>query len=193
MAADNSIQPAPPGLLSLLALKTKGMNPSQLADSVVPVVDLTHWYGMDALTLQQGTDNTSLASAARYMSVLTFASTPLVVPNNEIWWVKAYTVTLAYPGTLTNYDIQSFRPVIRLPQVGIDSQRGLVVGDTALAFAYNTAATLGSGNTVVGPSLRDVWAPPGSDFAYYISGGFLDAAAGPATVRGLALVNRLLV
>jgi hypothetical protein len=76
------IQRVPAGLLSLLGLKAGGVNPSVLSDTVQPMLDLSALYGVGAA---------QFLTVGGNVVVGLFAST-LIVPDNEVWYVRNYTV-----------------------------------------------------------------------------------------------------
>lgn len=75
----------PEGMLSLLASKTDGTNPSDLMEAVRPTLDLLAFY------------QTSL-EAASFSGAFAGLGTDLVVvvPSNEIWLVHACHITAVY-------------------------------------------------------------------------------------------------
>lgn len=85
------LQPAPPGLLSLLQLKQRGKNPDTLSDTVVPVVDLTEWYAvLDREFLQWELVMDGGAGGAEFAFNFVAgadAASSIIIPNDEVWFV----------------------------------------------------------------------------------------------------------
>jgi len=183
--SSGKIQPAPPGLLSKLALKQNGPNPTDLSDQVVPIIDLTNWYSADASVPVVGIDLT-LGSGVLFQTILGFSSQPLVVPDNEIWWVRGFEVELAGNGLITVVDIYELFPVLLYREVA-SGLRGRITGESR---PFNgTGIPPGDAQLFTSPSIRDLWAPPGSEFAFGLYGSFIFAGAF-VTVRGMAMVDK---
>lgn len=76
----------PPGLLDLLLTQQQGKNPSELGDVVSPVMDLTHFYGSERLTV----DSVLLAVSA------VGAFSRITVPDGETWLVHFTGMNVAF-------------------------------------------------------------------------------------------------
>jgi hypothetical protein len=83
------LQPAAPGLLSLLQLKQRGRNPDTLGDVVTPVIDLTEWYHViDREYLTWSREFDGGAGGADFGIPFTDGDTDqVVVPIDEVWFV----------------------------------------------------------------------------------------------------------
>jgi hypothetical protein len=143
----------PQGLLSLLALKETGKNPSQLLDSVQPSFDLVQWYltriELTERALFGGAPSVTFASGAHGQVAFTFGGNNCVVPNNQIWWVSHMQVD----GTLLA--AESIRLACDIITPNISSWlAGLDYNDVVTARARDFAAFSQSG----------FWAPPSSIF-----------------------------
>lgn len=78
------IQSFPPGLLAFFGIKNGGSNPSALAETLAPIVDLTEWYRVQ----QYQTIVTTSADWGAGNGLL-LADT---VPQNQVWIVRDLTV-----------------------------------------------------------------------------------------------------
>lgn len=86
------IQTIPSGLLGFLQLKNMGRNPSELVDALSPTLQMNDWYFMSrAEQLPVGSRN--VANGA--VGILPWTTNPLIVPNEEAWWVIDYNVTVS--------------------------------------------------------------------------------------------------
>lgn len=169
------LQPAAPGLLSLLQLKQRGANPDSLSDTVVPVIDLTHWYGIDQQKVAFSYGNFSGAALYSSSFLLTAPAT-ITVPDDEYWWVSDVQVAISgNSATITAWGVQALAPVVffRESDQGV---RGTMIGQSNPA---SSSAALGglaaSGFALRSPSLRDFWAPPGAQFGAALTGFVTDA------------------
>lgn len=72
-------QTAPRGLLGFFGLKTEGQNPNEFSDTIVPVVDVTDFYG--ARRIEEATNSSTGEVAA--------ASIQINVDARHQWWVRA--------------------------------------------------------------------------------------------------------
>jgi len=182
-----ALQPAAQGLLSLLQLKQRGSNPDTLADTVVPTIDLTHWYGQESL--QAVGDQFVLTTAVVYANLLLVgAFGNLVVPSGEIWWVQDYRVVIeGTVGTTTAINVNALHAaVLSARESGVG--RASLIGEPSRPFTTVGAA----GMVFAAPSLRDFWATAGSGFGAYLNGSVTDAV-NPLRIFGIANVVRLKV
>lgn len=192
-----TVNPAPPGLLSLLELKQQGENPNRLSDTVVPVVDLTHWYGQDRLESVAGYQ--FLGDGIFYSDVIPFITQPLTVPEGEVWWVDHYSVLLFFdtaPAT-TLLAYHQLAPVViprNIPLPLATFGANYLVGESAPAFSSVVAGAVpASGGYVTSPALRDFWAGPGTTFGYAFAGIVTAGGAGGQYIAGAPQFTRLKV
>lgn len=187
------VQPAAPGLLSLLDLKQRGSNPDTLSGTIVPTVDLTHWLQADEPEIMQAAGLSFITGTDYAGAALLVSPAALEVPANEMWWVREYTVAIQCAAGISAVNIQQLMPVLFYrngSSVGSASfRRGRLVGQSCPVTNIVPASGLMDFHA---PSLRDFWAPPGSLFGFYFSGGFSFAAAAPGVI-GSATINRLLI
>lgn len=174
----------PPALLSMLELKQRGANPDTLSDTVVPTIDLSHWYNADRPSSLVG--STDLLSAQVYANVLGFNVTQVVVPQDELWWVRSFAVGLAGDvTTVTDFYVYQLAPAIILPELasgtaGVPASRQCtIVGDSAPSDRSGLPALTTVGLNIMSPSLRDIWVPPGSYFAAQFVGSITDPVGNP--------------
>lgn len=87
-----SINRFPDGLLAFLDLKTRGETPSDLGSTVAPIIDLLPFYELGATAVWTRTAGLTISQ--------TYTSS-VVVPDGEIWLVRAGTVKVEAlgPGT----------------------------------------------------------------------------------------------
>lgn len=170
-----TLQPAPPGLLSALQLKQRGQNPDRLADSVVPTIDLTHWYLADSPSVQEATILGT--SGAVYATTV---NTGLTVPDDEIWWVRSFNALLfGTAGTITGFEVEFLAPSMLYRQALFTLGRGQRIGVSAPAMSISRQATAPTtGAAFQSPSMADFWAPAGAQFGVAFYGYILDATNG---------------
>ena len=75
------IQEPPRGLLSLLGIKSLGVNPDQLSDGVLSMLDLLDFYTLDGKQMIGQTQNAVTVVGANYATI--------TIPDGEIWLVYA--------------------------------------------------------------------------------------------------------
>jgi hypothetical protein len=108
------IQIIPRGLLGFLNLKAQGSNPSQLIETVQPTYDIAPQYRESQAVLWPLATSATIATGA--VGRLPFTTNPIVVPDNEIWYVIAYHVQT---GVLPATDDAVFWPMIQTSRVGV--------------------------------------------------------------------------
>jgi len=184
----------PPALLSMLELKQRGANPDTLSDTVVPVIDLSHWYGADTPTCYAG--SLDLLSAEVYANPLLFNVSQIVVPQDELWWLRSFSVALdANVLTVTGFYVYQLAPIIILPNLasstgGVPASRQCtIVGESCPSERDGLPAVTTVGMTIFSPSLRDMWVPPGSSFGAQFVGSVTDPANTPHLI-GDVVVDR---
>lgn len=185
------IQPAPPGLLSLLALKAQGENPNRLSDTVVPTMDVTHWYGQDSIEVVNGSQ--FIADNVIYANADGFLTAPLIVPLGELWYVHDYAVWLnmtAAPG-LTAVAIQALQAYVRWPELDPGAGLGYMLGESAPRYDDTLAGVPQFGTQFYSPSIRGFWARQYTEFGYYFAGAYQDGGSATGVMRGHASITRL--
>jgi hypothetical protein len=151
------IQTIPQGLLGMLQLKELGRNPSFLADTVAPQLDLFNFYVERTAQQEVGLfgaalTTAGLATGAHGTVGFTIAPT---VPVNETWWVTVFTVNVQ---TIAAADYVRMAPALGIPGVSAFTV-GPDVNDVISARA----------RTVTSPPItKPFWAPPGSVFAVQV-------------------------
>jgi len=184
----------PPALLSMLELKQRGANPDTLSDTVVPTIDLSHWYNASAPATLVGTYD--LLTTEVYAASLLFNVSQVVVPQDELWWVREFTVGMFVDAAdLTSYFLYQLAPLIILPELASGtagpsvSFQGAIVGDSAPQVPFESTSPVPTiGFQITSPALRDLWVPPGAAFGAQFVGS-IDAANNPQLV-GWAVVDR---
>jgi len=188
----------PDPLLSLLELKQRGANPDTLSDTVVPTIDVTRMYNAARPSCFAGT--VDLLSGEIYASPLAFNVAQVVVPDNEIWWLRTFTVELFgvdLPDTITALWIQQLAPLIIIDQLAQGNDgvplsppvQPTIVGESTPWDANGIPDAPAIGNSFLSPSLRDMWVPPRSIFgAQFV--GLITVTGGQPGLRGLLTVDR---
>ena len=187
---DAPINIQPPGLLSLLGIKTGGRNPINLETMVSPSIDLLHWYLM-ANSIELRLDATALVAQAASGGIGITATSPvnlsdgtnLTVPQNEWWYVEVFSVRGDLSGTVGNsadaqpgYIPPSTDVFVMLPT----SDGGVHTVAAAITTSWSRACN------------EPVWIPPGSVIAFYLH-QFVRPAAGSLTLYGHMRLTRLLI
>jgi len=186
------LQPAAPGLLSMLELKARGFNPDKLSDTVQPTIDLTHWYGADRPQVVSGVE--AIASGVLFDTVATFSSSPLAVPDGEIWWVREYMVQLNCTPATATWAYLGIAPALVYREIDPAlSRRGMIIGKECNAnssLPVGAGIAPGTGGLAVSPALRNFWAPTGSQFGVYLHSVAVLDAVNPIRAYGTAVVNK---
>jgi len=181
------IQKAPSGLLDFLQLKNLGQNPRDLSDVVSPVLALNDWYGAGEVELRDGSA-LPLTSGVRYCSLNAILG--LQVPDGEVWRVREFSVSLAFNAP-TAINVLSLRPVMFYRESVTGSNRGRLIGDSALPMSTTAlGGVVQSGNSIESPSLRDFWATPGAFFAAHFIGSVTDPVTAPL-LQGYLRLDRM--
>lgn len=159
------IQVIPPGLLGFFQLKTGGRNPTDMSETLQPVLECFDWY-MQA----RGGDYTNDVGVPNRLcnAIGTFGYTnnPIQVPDGEIWWILEYSTRTA---TLAAAEAITLCPAYLRPLVGTQSLYKLGVSTSAgpgqfctsyadkqfflpsgseLGFAVEAIATVGTINVI---------------------------------------------
>lgn len=189
------LQPAAPGLLSALQLKQRGANPDTLSDTVVPTVDLTHWYLANQPSVQSGVFELGVGVLyGQYVTLEDPSVGPLTVPDNEIWWVRSHTVSVVIPNTAVTFAFFQLKPMLLLRELSPgDGFRGMYMGENAFGSTLRSddVGAIPDGFEVLAPSLRDFWAPPGAQFGAQYMGAF--TGSDPGLIVGRVVCDRLLI
>jgi len=187
----------PDPLLSLLELKQRGANPDTLSDTVVPTIDVTRMYNAARPSCFAGT--LDLLSDTRYASPLAFNVTQVVVPDNELWWLRTFTVEVIgvdLPDEVTDYYVAQLAPLIIIDQLAVGNDgvplnppvQPTIIGESVSLPGDGTFIPV-VGNSFFAPSLRDMWVPPRSIFgAQFV--GHITVTGGSPGIRGLITVDR---
>jgi len=188
-----------PGLLGMLQLKQRGANPDTLSDTVVPTIDVGHWYDADRPSCFAG--DVSLTSGEIYATSLLLNVGQIRVPLDEVWWVRSYSVRLVgvdLPETVTDIWAQQLSPMILVDQLATSNDgvpmnppiQPTIIGESAPYDRDGLPAAPTIGNEFASPSLRDVWAPPGSYFGVHFVGSITVTGGNPRIV-GLLVCDRM--
>jgi len=186
--ASGPIQTALSGLLDFLQLKNLGRNPTLLADSVQPVLNVNDWYKSEQPEVVGG--RTGLGSTVVYAGYENTAT--LEVPSNEVWRVRDYTVALVIDlATCTGVEIYALAPAMRYRQEAFDVGAGVMVGRSRPFYDSTLTGPLPTnGNKFFAPSLRDFWAPPGAFLGFEFN-GFVTDPTGGIFIDGYARIDRM--
>lgn len=152
------IQVIPPGLMGLLQLKQEGRLPSQLAETVAPVLELRDWYltarRVDDLALfPAGQPQVGIATGGIGLKTLLSGGVAAAVPGNQIWYVEELTIQV---NTALATDSLAFSPMV-LGNGNRSHQVGPTVFDSAFAGARQ--------RSLFAKADRGFWAFPGDVFA----------------------------
>jgi hypothetical protein len=153
------IQVIPRGLLGMLQLKSGGNNPSQLNETVQPVIDLYPQY-KESLAQYQPLGGIALASGA--VGPNFFAPLAIIVPDNEIWWCMNYGIYTGLMPVATDDCV--FAPLMRTTRVG-SIRIELCPNATPMPVAPSVAAA----NRQKFAGASGFWMPPGSELGFFIS------------------------
>lgn len=152
------IQVIPPGLMGLLQLKQQGRLPTDLADSVQPVLEMRDWYftGRRVATtaLFPGAAPLATFNVPGVQTFVPSAGGLATVPNGQYWYVD----TCAAYGTLA-----AAADTVRYSLVLLGSQGGDLV---PLSVDYADAANARV-RRVMARADKPFWAQPGDQFAIY--------------------------
>ena len=148
------IQVIPPGFLGLLNLKNLGRLPDTLQGTVQPTVDLEAWWLRATAQDQPQAAQTAVTTGA---SVVSFA-TPVVVPDDETWWVESVMLDTFIPAAAGNL-VENVAPII-IYNRNAPLQYGFLA--PAVSAAGSAAATT---HNLQGA--RGFWMPPSSELAVY--------------------------
>lgn len=135
------LQQLPQGLLGFFQLKSGGMTPTQLLETLTPVLDLVPWY------LQTNSENVS-GTASNALGPVG-GSAGVVVPPNEWWYVHVFTV---FTDVLLAGEEATITPLLVYPL-----SQSMDVGRAA------TSVGSAAGTIAVAPMEREPrWIPPGT-------------------------------
>lgn len=158
-ANDGLVQPIPPGLLSVLGLKTRGKSPDSLQEAMQLSIEARDWLLLSAPV------ETDIATGATFDNtgnlVSGFNSIPTVVPNGEIWWIwdhSTYIRDLATTTTLVA--IQALYSLWAHPSNGTTGNAfkiGVSSPKIDLTYAGASPAIY-----IGAPSISGFWAESGS-------------------------------
>jgi hypothetical protein len=107
------IQIIPRGLLGFFNLKSQGANPTQLVESVQPIIDLYPQYLEAQAIIWPLVSGVNLASGNNGGGV--WSPNAIVVPNDQIWWIQSYGI---FTGQLPATDDCVYSPAMRITTVG---------------------------------------------------------------------------
>lgn len=92
----------PQGYLELLAAKANGSTPSEIADQVMPVLDVSPYYGLGAFQVRSA--STAVVNATGFFGDV---ASSLVVPNGELWRVHNVTILSTALAAATAYRLRA--------------------------------------------------------------------------------------
>ena len=169
------IQTIPQGLLSLLQLKQTGSNPSQLLETVAPVVDLVQWWlqrqVVDLSFQLFGAVSTVLIGPAGHGQTA-FTTNPITVPQQQQWWIESFSLG----GTLLAAEGITLAPLM-LEAGGTTHLLGPPYADVVTARARDFAV-----------SVRNFWLAPGSSLGVRVMDANTAATITVSgAIRGVAL------
>jgi len=159
------IQQLPPGLLGFLQLKSQGQNPSLLADSYQPSIEMLDWLLLASNeTLQVGFAAGTIGGNLASSTVNAVAT----VPNEEWWYVHRFSVGVAPVGAT------------RISNVGLIMT--LSAAGAAANFSLASNPVIGVAD-LVNVGAQGFFAPPGAILGWIAN----ITNAGATNVAGSAL------
>lgn len=172
------IQQLPTGLLGLLQLKNLGKNPSVLLDDVRPIVDMLPLWLMTSASQDPNGHSSVLNTGGG--SARGFATNPLLVPQDETWFVHRYHVG-------ASFDLAAADVLKNLCPVAIWNSAGPLLWNSLVRVGLDCASDLASSaQPVVG--CGGFWLPPGSELGFTFAHA---TTATSITVFGNAFVTRM--
>jgi hypothetical protein len=161
-------------LLSLLALKQTGANPSALLETVQPSIDLTMFFGQRLMLDMPGLFPSASGATAALVNgnkgVQNF--TGCVVPVNETW--------LCYAAHAFINNVPAADTVVNCA-VGYISQVAAGTGLYLLSPPNSDAVTARARSFITSPIYQATWLPPGAQMFFWL-GDILTATSITATL-----------
>lgn len=142
------------GLLGFLQLKSMGQNPAAIPDTIQCTLELRDWLFFTNSVLDTVTRSYAWVAADGF-SYFQYA-TPLVVPNNEYWFVSDYVITLP--------------PLAAGRFVGWAAYRDPVVPATRTVGPLVDHPPAAIANGLTHSTARDFWVAPGTTFGFLVGG-----------------------
>lgn len=157
------IQVIPPGLLSMLQLKSPaGQNPQVLNLDLQPTIELLDWYLLANCENLQALPGVTHVTADGPGFKL-FTTNPIVVPNSEWWYVHYYTIGTTQLAAGDSMGV--LKPMCQFMPGG--AANFVTLGtDTCPATPALGAASVGA---------SDFWLGPGTTVGFFL-GGIVSAA-----------------
>jgi len=151
----SGINRQPLGLLSFFGIKNSGRNPSALAESIAPTLDLSQWY------LATNSQSTAINDNVAAVGFTTF----IQVPQNETWAILACTV-----------NSQNALGAGQTLRIGGAFSRPSVLGNVVAPLTlYGESVTVGAVAVAWSNPGSIVFVPPGATVGLYCAA----IAAGP--------------
>jgi len=153
------------GLNSIVALRTDGAQPQQLADTVAGTVDLRELYLLNTReTLVSG------VNAAPVVGLNGLGTPELIVPAGELWFVWFYAINVTTGAAAT---------IEAVPTANVD-------GTPAFAQPLGPYVTCPINGNARAAANQPFWAGPGTILAFACK-----TVTGAPTVNGSATITRL--
>lgn len=165
------IQTQPQGLLSLLSLKNRGQNPSQLADTLQSVVELRDWL---ATSLYEDLEGSYSLDPANFPTSSLYEPTAgdiCTVPDGQVWWVAEHNVSFYFPGTVTQLDISALAPSQRTYDDKI-----ITVGKHARFMSTIDGFIPVNGHYFHGIARCGFWAVPGDRLGAFVCADYVSTS-----------------
>lgn len=150
------IQTLPRGLLGLLQLKNTGRNPAFLSDAVQSVIDIDSYYLRNQAHSRLPAPQLAVTGAAGAAAYNRFSTNPVIVPDNECWWVESFTLSMtlgAIGDRITNFQPMLFYNLAATNDFSFLANEG----------GYSVTRTAQTVNEGIFVSARGFWMPPGSE------------------------------
>lgn len=142
------------GLLGFFQLKDQG-NPTVINDDVQPSLDLRDWYFISEMEAAGAAATAAINPGVVGYQNFTTPPAGITVPQNEIWYVTNFTISVALPLAT---DDAIVRPAM-LWRPGTAN-----VGILPHTPLHSRAA---AANSAAGVSAANFWAPPGAQLGMY--------------------------
>lgn len=136
------------GFLALLGVKNMGQNPDILLDEIRPGMDMFQWYAESNAQNAQG-GFAQVTPVSNQLNIFT-------VPPGELWFVHSLSCFVQLSVFPNATEIRAFGSIVSVPHPFAS-----YVGDK-IDYVAAVPTVLQSGAVLHAPSLRNVWAPPGS-------------------------------
>lgn len=153
------MQLQPPGLLGLTQLKTGGVVPDALAQTIQPEFDILEFWLRASREIWQTTS--SLVAPPASFGFGAFNPGPIIVPETQWWYVHSYSIVGRAAAVGDGWS--NFRGAMAFNTAG--TQRVRFLGEPTFAGLELAASSPTFNATILAERF---WAPPGANLGFYI-------------------------